>query len=112
VNTDHYADDINDEGEYIPKAYQFERDMDHPQKNKRFDTLVFEEEANERFVYEDMETLLETEEGKDDLANMIRSFRSSQYERLKTLEQYSKGENVTILAGRRRIEESKSDNRI
>jgi len=112
VNTDHYADDINDEGEYIPKAYQFERDMDHPQKNKRFDTLVFEEEANERFVYEDMETLLETEEGKDDLANMIRSFRSSQYERLKTLEQYSKGENVTILAGRRRIEENKSDNRI
>lgn len=97
------------EGEYIPKSYQFERDMETEEQNARYDTIFFEEDANDHFVYDDMETLLET---KEDLIKMIGRFMSAQKGRLRKLDDYSKGDNYTVLHGRRRLEKEKSDYRI
>ena len=112
TDTTHHADDLNTEGKYIPKAYQFERDMDSGNSDKRVDSLQFDEEANTHFIYHDMNELIDTEDGKAVLIQMIQTFMSSQRERLAILDGYSKGKNHTILAGRRRLEQEKSDYRV
>lgn len=112
IDTTHYASDTNEEGKYIPKSYQFERDMDNDPLASRVDTLEFDDKANIHFVYDDIDKLLNTEQGKDTLTNMLSVFFDSQKERLNILEGYSKGRNYTILHGRRRIEKEKSDYRI
>lgn len=101
-----------DEGHYIPKAYQFERDMDYSAPDKRVDTLQFDEDANSHFVYHSMGELLTTEKGKKTLSEMIKTFFHSQRSRLDILDGYSKGKNFTILSGRRRLEQEKSDYRV
>ena len=60
TDTTHHADDLNTEGKYIPKAYQFERDMDSGNSDKRVDSLQFDEEANTNFIYHDMNELIDT----------------------------------------------------
>lgn len=112
ADTTHNTGDMNTEGAYIPKSYQFERDMDSETKDKRQDVLEFAEDANEHFVYEDIDTLINTDEGKKDLADMLRIFFNSQKERIKVLDNYTKGKNETILNGRRRLEKDKADYRI
>lgn len=112
ADTTHNASNNNNEGEYIPKSYQFERDMDKEPLDKRVDTLEFGERSNENFVYEDIGTLIDSDQGQKDLANMLRVFFTDQKERIEILDDYSKGRNTTILNGRRRIEPNKSDYRI
>ena len=112
TETTHNADDLNTEGKYIPKAYQFERDMDYSAPERRFDSLQFDEESNTHFVYHDMKELVDTPDGKAVLAKMIQTFNQAQRERLDILDGYSKGKNHTILAGRRRLEQEKSDYRV
>lgn len=109
VDTTHYASDENHEGEYIPKSYQFERDMDYTPIDDRFDSLEFDDESNTHFVFPSMEELLENP-GK--LKDMINTFIGEQKERIQILDGYSKGQNYSILAGRRRLEKEKSDYRI
>jgi len=112
ADTTHEASDQNKEGKYIPKSYQFERDMDKEPLNDRNDTLEFAERSNEHFVYEDIDKLINTEEGRKVLADMLRVFFTDQKDRIDALEAYSKGRNKTILQGRRRIEQNKADYRI
>lgn len=112
AETTHQADDLNTEGEYIPKSYQFERDMDTEEFDDRVDTLEFDEDSNSHFVYDDIEKLLNMTDGYADLAYMIRLFFNSQRERLDILDAYSKGQNSTILSGRRRLDKNKADYRI
>ncbi len=108
-NTTHEADDSNTEGEYIPKSYQFERDMDKDNFNDRNDTLRFSEESYDEFVYESLDVLLDN---LSDLKEMINNFVLYKIPRLQTLKNYSLGRNTTISSGRRRIESNKSDYRI
>lgn len=112
MDTTHNASDENLEGVYIPKSYQFERDMDTADLDSRLDVLTFDDNANIHFVYDDMNNLIQTEEGRKTLAHMINTFFNSQKDRLSILEGYSKGQNYTILNGRRRIEQTKADYRI
>lgn len=109
ADTTHNA---NDEGVYIPKSYQFERDMGTETQDKRMDVLEFDEQANEHFVYDDINKLIDTEEGKKDLANMLDIFLSSQKDRIRILDNYTRGRNETILRGKRRLEKGKADYRI
>ena len=97
------------EGEYVPKSYRFERDMDFKENEKRYDTLQFSEGSNDHYVYESAEELLKH---KEHLVDMIRNFFNTQKVRLDILGGYSKGENHTILQGRRRAGEDKADYRI
>lgn len=98
------------EGQYIPKSYQFERDMDYGASiDARFDNLDFQEESNEHYIYASMDELLNN---KQDLIDMINHFLSVQVERLSILDDYSKGHNYTIRNGRRRTGEGKADYRI
>ena len=78
VDTTHYTDDLNTEGTYIPKSHQFERDMDVSEQTKRYDTIRFEDDSNTHFTYSNMDELLETEDGKKTLQEMIRRFMYSQ----------------------------------
>lgn len=112
MDTTHNATDTNVEGQYIPKSYQFERDMDTPSMEGRHDSLVFDEDANTHFVHEDMDSLVNTNDGRAILSQMLRVFLGAQSERLKSLEEYSNGYNTTILNGRRRMEKEKSDYRV
>lgn len=100
------------EGQYIPVSQRFERDMDFIDTEKRSDSLQFSENANTHFVYHDMNELVDTEKGKKVLAKMINAFNSEQKHRLEILDGYSKGKNFTILNGRRRLEQEKSDYRV
>ena len=97
------------EGQYIPVANRFERDMDFDAIDERYDHLEFPEEANEHYIYEDMDDLLSN---KKDLTDMINHFLTEQKPRLEILDGYSKGHNHTIYQGRRRTGEGKADYRI
>lgn len=110
ADTTHYTDDLNSEGHYIPKAYQFEHDIDtNGRLEHRFDNLEFDDQANMHFIHHDIEELIED---KHALLEMFKVFIGSQFERLEILDKYSNGENYSITAGRRRIEDEKSDYRI
>lgn len=86
--------------------------MDYSNPERRVDSLQFDEEANTHFVYKNMNDLLNTEQGKKALTDMLSVFFNAQKIRLDILDGYSKGHNYTILSGRRRLEQEKSDYRV
>lgn len=72
------------------------------------DKYSFSKEANIEYTYSSAEELV-----KDisKLEQMIQHHREHQYPRLKTLQEYYKGENTNILTGQRRREDHLADNR-
>ena len=112
TETTHQADDILQEGQYIPRSYQFERDMEPTSLEKREDFLMFSDNANVHFMTKSADGLVDTKQGLEDLKKMIGQFQADQVERLKILESYSNGNNYTILNGRKRLEPEKADYRI
>ena len=112
ANTTHHASDTNAEGHYIPKSYRFERDLDNDTQSSRFDSLQFSEQSNTHFVHHDIKELLTTTKGQKLFAEMLTIFFSEQKPRLEILDGYSRGHNHTILTGRRRLENEKSDYRV
>lgn len=109
ADTTHYASDENAEGKYIPKSYQFERDMDAEEPDKRHDHITFDDKDYELFVYSDMDSLMAN---KPVLAKMVRDFFDYQKKRIDVLRDYSRGRNTAIRSGRRRIEKDKADYRL
>ena len=112
TETTHHADDILQEGQYIPRSYQFERDMEPTSLEKREDFLRFSDKANVHFMTSSADDLVDTKHGLEDLKKMIGQFQDDQVERLNILESYSNGNNYTILNGRKRLEPEKADYRI
>lgn len=112
TETTHYADDILQEGQYIPRSYQFERDMEPTSLEKREDFLRFSDNANVHFMFHSAKELVEKDKEPKDLKKMIGQFQADQVERLNILESYSNGNNYTILNGRKRLEPEKADYRI
>ncbi len=78
----------------------------------RSDSLRFESASNEPFRYSSSEALLETPEGKKALKDMLGVFFDSQKKRLRILASYAKGENHSILYGKRRLDKEKADYRV
>ena len=112
TETTHHADDILQEGQYIPRSYQFERDMEPANLEKREDFLRFSDNANVHFMFHSAEELVEKDKEPGDLKKMVGQFKDDQVERLNILESYSNGNNYTILNGRKRLEPEKADYRI
>ena len=112
TETTHHADDILQEGQYIPRSYQFERDLEPATLEKREDFLRFSDKANAHFMAQSADELVDTKQGLEDLKKMVEQFQADQVERLKILESYSNGNNYTILNGRKRLEPEKADYRI
>lgn len=112
TETTHHADDILQEGQYIPRSYQFERDMEPATLEKREDFLQFSDKANVHFMFHSAGKLIEKDKEPEDLKKMVASFFGNQIERLQILESYSNGNNYTILNGRKRLEPEKADYRI
>ncbi|HFI0375285.1 TPA: phage portal protein [Streptococcus suis] len=112
TETTHQADDILREGQYIPRSYQFERDMEPTTLEKREDFLQFSDKANIHFMFHSAKKLIEKDKEPEDLKKMVSDFFSNQIERLQILESYSNGNNYTILNGRKRLEPEKADYRI
>lgn len=78
----------------------------------RSDSLRFDSISNEPFRYSSSEDLLETAEGKKALKDMLTVFFESQKKRLRILSSYAKGENHSILYGKRRLDKEKADYRV
>ncbi|MEI4301694.1 phage portal protein [Streptococcus suis] len=112
TETTHQADDILQEGQYIPRSYQFERDMEPATLEKREDFLQFSDKANVHFMSHSAKDLIDKDKEPEDLKKMVASFFGDQIERLQILESYSNGNNYTILNGRKRLEPEKADYRI
>lgn len=112
TDTTHQADDILQEGQYIPRSYQFERDMEPSTLEKREDFLRFSDESNIHFMHHSAEELIKEDKEPETLKKMVAAFFANQIERLKILESYSNGNNYTILKGRKRLEKEKADYRI
>lgn len=112
TETTHHADDVLQEGQYIPRSYQFERDMEPTSLEKREDFLRFSDNANVHFMFHSAEELVEKDKEPGDLKKMVGQFKDDQVERLNILESYSNGNNYTILNGRKRLEPEKADYRI
>ncbi|HEM3710614.1 TPA: phage portal protein [Streptococcus suis] len=112
TETTHHADDTLQEGQYIPRSYQFERDMEPATLEKREDFLQFSDKANVHFMFHSAEKLIEKDKEPEDLKKMVAGFFGDQIERLQILESYSNGNNYTILKGRKRLEPEKADYRI
>ena len=112
TETTHHADDVLQEGQYIPRSYQFERDMEPTSLEKREDFLRFSDNANVHFMTSSADDLVNTKQGLEDLKKMVGQFQDDQVERLNILESYSNGNNYTILNGRKRLEPEKADYRI
>ena len=112
TETTHHADDILQEGQYIPRSYQFERDMEPTSLEKREDFLRFSDNANVHFMTSSADDLVDAKQGLEDLKKMVGQFQGDQVERLNILESYSNGNNYTILNGRKRLEPEKADYRI
>lgn len=113
VETTHHAtDDKLQEGQYIPRSYQFERDMEPSTLEKREDFLRFSDKANVHFMFHSADELVREDREPAELKRMVSNFFDNQMERLKILESYSNGNNYTILNGRKRLEPEKADYRI
>lgn len=112
TETTHHADDVLQEGQYIPRSYQFERDMEPTSLEKREDFLRFSDNANVHFMTSSADDLVDAKQGLEDLKKMVGQFQDDQVERLNILESYSNGNNYTILNGRKRLEPEKADYRI
>ena len=104
TETTHQAGDFLEEGQYIPRSYQFERDMEPTSLEKREDFLRFSDDANVHFMTQSADDLVDTQQGLEELKKMVGQFQADQVERLKILESYSNGNNYTILNGRKRLE--------
>ena len=100
------------EGEYVPKSYQFERDMDRDTVMNRHDSVEFQDGANDHFLADNMDDLLNTAEGHKRLRRMLSQFKGAQLDRIQILDDYSKGNNTDIKTGQRRVDKNKADNRI
>lgn len=68
----------------------------------------FPDEANIHYTYPSAEKLIKN---LDDLSEMIQHHEQYQRKRLKTLQEYYKGNNENILIGKRRKEEKNADHR-
>src|SRR5690625_3466590 len=68
----------------------------------------FSDEANIHYTYSSIDDLLKNLE---DLSDMIDHHKKHQRPRLQVLQNYYKGNNVTILEGKRRKEEKNADHR-
>lgn len=112
VETTHQADDKLQEGQYIPRSYQFERDMEPGNLDKREDFLKFTDESNVHFMSLSAESLIDKDKEPIQLKGMVNRFSEEQIERLRILESYSNGNNYTIMNGRKRLEKEKADYRI
>ena len=112
AETTHHADDILQEGQYIPMSYQFERDMEPTSLEKREDFLRFSDNANVHFMTSSADDLVDAKQGLQDLKKMVGQFQDDQVERLNILESYSSGNNYTIINGRKRLDPEKADYRI
>lgn len=112
TETTHQADDILQEGQYIPRSYQFERDMEPTSLEKREDFLKFHDKANTHFMFHSVDDLVPEDKEPKQLKKMVSEFMANQVSRLKVLEGYSNGNNYTILNGRKRLEPEKADYRI
>lgn len=115
TETTHYADDKNLEGVYIPKASQFERDMetgDDIMILDRHDNVEFSLGANEHFILDDIDELVKTKEGLKAIKTAVETFLLEQRPRLQVLNSYAHGQNEAIKKGDRRLEKDKADYRI
>ena len=90
---------------------EFEHGLDI-EVGSRSDSLRFDSASNEPFRYSSSEALLETAEGKKALKDMLTVFFESQKKRLRILSSYAKGENHSILYGKRRLDKEKADYRV
>lgn len=90
---------------------EFEHGLDI-ETGTRNDSLRFDSISNEPFRYSSSEALLETAEGKKALKDMLTVFFESQKKRLRILSSYAKGENHSILYGKRRLDKEKADYRV
>lgn len=90
---------------------EFEHGLDI-EVGTRSDSLRFDSISNEPFRYSSSEALLETPEGKKALKDMLGVFFDSQKKRLRILASYAKGENHSILYGKRRLDKEKADYRV
>ena len=90
---------------------EFEHGLDI-EVGTRSDSLRFDSISNEPFRYSSSEALLETPEGKKALKDMLTVFFESQKKRLRILSSYAKGENHSILYGKRRLDKEKADYRV
>lgn len=90
---------------------EFEHGLDI-EVGTRSDSLRFDSASNEPFRYSSSEALLETTEGKKALKDMLGVFFDSQKKRLRILSSYAKGENHSILYGKRRLDKEKADYRV
>lgn len=99
------------EGQYIPRSYQFERDLEPKESEQRFDRLLFDNNSNSVYVTQDIDYLLSVN-GLTELGSMISDFLTNQVARLQILEDYSNAKNYTILHGKKRLDNNKADYRI
>lgn len=109
------------EGHYIPKSYEFERDLDGDglyatSVTARIRGVEFDEKSNIDFYAMDEDEILRAmgDEDKPLLVEFLNIFLTKQVPRLDVLYGYSRGENYTILHDKRRADSSaeKSDKRV
>ena len=90
---------------------EFEHGLDI-EVSTRNDSLQFNRLANEQFRYSSAEELLNTPEGKKAFRDMLKAFFDYQKQRLRILGSYARGENYSILSGKRRLDKEKADYRV
>ena len=90
---------------------EFEHGLDI-EVSSRNDSLQFSRLANEQFRYSSAEELLNTTEGKKAFREMLTAFFEYQKQRLRVLDSYAKGNNYSILTGKRRMDKEKADYRV
>ncbi len=82
--------------------------MATPTTENKLTKQRFSDETNKHYTYPSIDKLLEN---LNHLADMIENHKGVQRPRLRTLENYYKGDNETILTGQRRKEDHQADNR-
>ena len=95
----------------MDKINEFEHGIDTVTKT-RSDSLVFDNLANEQFRFSSSDDLLNTDKGRKAFRDMLAAFFGSQKNRLKILASYAQGDNFSILAGHRRLDDEKADYRV
>jgi len=95
----------------VDKVNEFEHGIDTVTKT-RSDSLVFDNLANEQFRFSSSDDLLNTDKGRKAFRDMLAAFFGSQKNRLKILASYAQGDNFSILAGHRRLDDEKADYRV
>ena len=90
---------------------EFEHGLDI-ETGSRNDSLRFDSISNEPFRYSSSEELLNTPKGKKAFREMLSTFFEYQKQRLRILNSYAKGNNYSILSGKRRLDKEKADYRV